>query len=344
MKKKFISIVIITIFTCFLFATENKEYYEFVNEYPTIKLPIDGEEFVFLLDTGASKSIMSNKMAQKLIGDKKIDVSEDEYKEKFEMLLDISVSLLKGQPEYSSFSDEELLEIAKEKAKSKNGFYFTLKNFYFANKHIEEIKLKSYTDYNEFLFDSVCVDGILGTDFLMNFEIVIFDYKKKRIYFDCEPKINRNVVKMYHPIEDKINPIFNDLKSKEEDLGIKVKSFQSAFIPIMLYDEERYFCMDTGNVTSAAIIYAETEDELKESEINKNDTIGNPTYFYKTLRIGNKKYKNVKCCYFTYPGIVALSGEIHKKNEVFKANFLGHDFFKDKIIQFDFKNKTFGIK
>ena len=344
MKKKFISIVIITIFTCLLFASENKEYYEFVNEYPTIKLPIDGEEFVFLLDTGASKSIMSNKMAQKLIGDKKIDVSEEEYKEKFEMLLDISVSLLKGQPEYSSFSDEELLEIAKEKAKSKNGFYFTLKNFYFANKHIEEIKLKSYTDYNEFLFDSVCVDGILGTDFLMNFEIVIFDYKKKRIYFDCEPKINRNVVKMYHPIEDKINPIFNDLKSKEEDLGIKVKSFQSAFIPIMLNDEERYFCMDTGNVTSAAIIYAETEDELKESEINKNDTIGNPTYFYKILRIGNKKYKNVKCCFFTYPGLVIMSDEIHKKNEEFKANFLGLDFFKDKIIQFDFKNKTFGIK
>lgn len=344
MKKKFISIVIITIFTCLLFASENKEYYEFVNEYPTIKLPIDGEEFVFLLDTGASKSIMSNKMAQKLIGDKKIDVSEDEYKEKFEMLLDISVSLLKGQPEYSSFSDEELLEIAKEKAKSKNGFYFTLKNFYFANKHIEEIKLKSYTDYNELLFDSVCVDGILGTDFLMNFEIVIFDYKKKRIYFDCEPKINRNLVKMYHPIEDKINPIFNDLKSKEEDLGIKVKSFQSAFIPIMLNDEERYFCVDTGNLTAAAIISAETEDELKESEINKNDTIGNPTYFYKTLRIGNKKYKNVRCCYFTYPGLVIMSDEMHKKNEEFKANFLGHDFFKDKIIQFDFKNKTFGIK
>ena len=63
-----------------------------------------------------------------------------------------------------------------------------------------------------------------------------------------------------------------------------------------------------------------TEDELKESEINKNDTIGNPTYFYKTLRIGNKKYKNVKCCYFTYPGIVALSGEINKKNEVLMAS------------------------
>ena len=344
MKKKFISIVIITIFTCFLFASENKEYYEFVNEYPTIKLPIDGQEYVFLLDTGVIKSIMSNKMAQKLIGDKKIDVSEEAYKENLEKLLDIGVSFLKEQPEYSSFSDEELLEIAKEKVKPKNGFYLTLRNFYFANKYIEEIKLHSDTDYDEYIFDSSKIDGILGIDFLEKFDIVIFDYKNKRIYFDCEQKIKRNLVKMYHPIEDKINPIFNDLKSKEEDLGIKVKSFQSAFIPIMLNDEERYFCMDTGNVTSAAIIYAETEDELKESEINKNDTIGNPTYFYKTLRIGNKKYKNVKCCYFTYPGIVALSGEIHKKNEEFKANFLGHDFFKDKIIQFDFKNKTFGIK
>lgn len=38
-----------------------------------------------------------------------------------------------------------------------------------------------------------------------------------------------------------------------------------------------------------------------------------------------------------------MSDEIHKKNEVFKAN-IGHEFFKDKIIQFDFKNKTFGIK
>ena len=71
MKKTFLSIIIFALFTCLLFATENKEYYEFVNEYPTIKLPIDGEEFVFLLDTGASKSIMSNKMAQKLICEKK---------------------------------------------------------------------------------------------------------------------------------------------------------------------------------------------------------------------------------------------------------------------------------
>ena len=291
MKKKFISIVIITIFTCFLFASENKEYYEFVNEYPTIKLPIDGQEYVFLLDTGVIKSIMSNKMAQKLIGDKKIDVSEEAYKENLEKLLDIGVSFLKEQPEYSSFSDEELLEIAKEKVKPKNGFYLTLRNFYFANKYIEEIKLHSDTDYDEYIFDSSKIDGILGIDFLEKFDIVIFDYKNKRIYFDCEQKIKRNLVKMYHPIEDKINPIFNDLKSKEEDLGIKVKSFQSAFIPIMLNDEERYFCMDTGNVTSAAIIYAETEDELKESEINKNDTIGNPTYFYKTLRIGKKNIR-----------------------------------------------------
>ena len=344
MKKTFLSIIIITIFTCFLFASENKEYYEFVNEYPTIKLPIDGEEFVFLLDTGASRSIMSNKMAQKLTGDKKIDFSEEAYKENLEKLLDIGVSFLKEQPEYSSFSDEELLEIVKAKVKPTNGFYLTLKNFYFANKYIEEIRLESDTDYDEYIFDSSKIDGILGIDFLEKFDIVIFDYKNKRIYFGCEQKIKRNLVKMYHPIEDKINPIFNDLKSKEEGLGVKVKSFQNAFIPIMLNDEERYFCVDTGNLTAAAIISAETEDELKESEINKNDTIGNPTYFYKTLRIGNKKYKNVRCCYFTYPGLVSLSDEIHKKNEDFKANFLGHDFFKDKIIQFDFKNKTFGIK
>ena len=248
MKKKFISIIIITIFTCFLFASENKEYYEFVNEYPTIKLPIDGQEYVFLLDTGASRSIMSNKMAQKLIGDKKIDFSEEAYKENLEKLLDIGVSFFKEQPEYTSFSDEELLEIAKEKVKPKNGFYLTLKNFYFANKYIEEIKLHSDTDYDEYIFDSSKIDGILGIDFLEKFEIVIFDYKNKRIYFDCEPKIKRNLVKMYHPIEEKINPIFNDLKSKEEDLGVKVKSFQSAIIPIMLNDEERYFCVDTLNL------------------------------------------------------------------------------------------------
>lgn len=344
MKKSFLSIFLIAVFACFLFATENKEYYEFVNEYPTIKLPIDGQEYVFLLDTGSNKSIMSNKMTQKFIADKKINVSENDNKEMFTALLDNIIPILRLQPEYASFSDEELLEIAKEKAKPKNGFYLTLTNFYFENKYIEEIKLHTYTDYDEDIFDSSKIDGILGTDFLEKFEIVIFDYKNKRIYFDCEPKIKRNLVKMYHPMEEKIKPIFNDFKNNEETLGIKVKFFQSAFIPIMLNDEERYFCMDTGNITSAAIISAETAEELKESEINKNDNIGNPTYFYKTLRIGNKKYKNVRCCYFSYPGIVTLSDEIHKKNEDFKANFLGHDFFKDKIIQFDFKNKTFGIK
>ena len=74
MKKSFLSIFLIALFTCFLFATENKEYYEFVNEYPTITLPIDGQEYVFLLDTGSNKSIMSNKMTQKFIGEKKINL------------------------------------------------------------------------------------------------------------------------------------------------------------------------------------------------------------------------------------------------------------------------------
>ena len=126
MKKTFLSIIIFALFTCFLFASENKEYYEFVNEYPTIKLPIDGQEYIFLLDTGATKSIMSNKMALKLIGDKKIDFSEEAYKENLEKLLDIGVSFLKEQPEYSSFSDEELLEIVKGKLKHNNGFNLTL--------------------------------------------------------------------------------------------------------------------------------------------------------------------------------------------------------------------------
>ena len=65
-------------------------------------------------------------------------------------------------------------------------------------------------------------------------------------------------------------------------------------------------------------------DEVKKAALAKPigkdyELVYYPTYFYKILRIGNKKYKNVRCYYFTYPGLVSLSDEIHKKNEDFKG-------------------------
>lgn len=330
MKKTFLSIIIITIFTCFLFASENKEYYEFVNEYPTIKLPINGEEYVFLLDTGATKSIMSNKMGQKIIGDKKIDFSEEAYKENLEKQLDIWVSFLKEQPEYSSFSDEELLEIVKEKIRPNSGFWLTLKDFYFANKYIKEIRLESDTEYRDWIFDLKNIDGFLGLDFLMNFEMVIFDYKQKRIYFDCEPMIKKNLIKVINPYE------MPEVNIKSENVKVN-KGESPFFISVYVNNEIHDIMIDTG-AESALLLSAKTEEELKEAQ-DKNDEL-----FYKTIKIGNKKYKNIETTYTSSPRVYFIDEEHHKNVETFKLSFLGHDFFKDKIIQFDFKNKTFGIK
>ena len=330
MKKTFLSIIIIALFTCFLFASENKEYYEFVNEYPTIKLPINGEEYVFLLDTGASRSIMSNKIGQKIIGDKKIDVSEEAYKENLEKLLNIGVSFLKEQPEYSSFSDEELLEIVKGKLKHNNGFICTLKDFYFANKYIKKIRLESDTEYRDWIFDLKNIDGILGLDFLLNFEMVIFDYKQKRIYFDCEPMIKKNLIKVINPYE------MPEVNIKSENVKVN-KGESPFFISVYVNNEIHDIMIDTG-AESALLLSAKTEEELKEAQ-DKNDEL-----FYKTIKIGNKKYKNIETTYTSSPRVYFIDEEHHKNVETFKLSFLGHDFFKDKIIQFDFKNRTFGIK
>lgn len=328
MKKSFLSIFLIAVFACFLFATEKKEYYEFVNEYPTIKLPIDGEEFVFLLDTGASKSIMSDKVAQKIVRDKNIDVSKEKYKENFETLLNAIVPILKEQSEYASFSDEELLEIVKEKARPRKSVYFILKDFIFANKSIKEIRLESYNEYRSFLFDKKNVDGILGLDFLMNFEMVVFDYKQKRMFFDCEPMIKKNLVKVINPYE------MPEVNIKSENAKI-VKRESPFFISAYVNNEQHDIMIDTGS-ESAFLLSAKTEEELKEAQKDRA--------LYKTIKIGKKKYKNVEITYTSSPRVYFIDEEHNNNVETLKLSFLGHEFFKDKIIQFDFKNKTFGIK
>ena len=66
MKKAFIFILLFTCISIFAVSENNKEYFEFVNEYPTINIQIAEQDFVFLLDSSSNKSFLSNKMIKKL--------------------------------------------------------------------------------------------------------------------------------------------------------------------------------------------------------------------------------------------------------------------------------------
>ena len=86
-------------------------------------------------------------------------------------------------------------------------------------------------------------------------------------------------------------------------------------------------------------------DEIKETEMineEKNENIANMEFFFRIdLEIGSKQFNNLKACFSSHPGIITAY-DVNQLG-VSEVN-IGHDFFKDKIIQFDFKNRTFGIK
>ena len=162
MKKAFIFILLFTCISIFAVSENNKEYFEFVNEYPTINLQIAEQDFVFLLDSGSNKSFLSNKMIKKL-------GIEDLNNKK---------------------ATQNILEEFDE---SKAYFYIKLSDFQIGPENIKEIKLFSEKEKSSFFEKYSDIDGILGLDVLHEFSNLIIDYKNKRIYFNKTDKIENTV-------------------------------------------------------------------------------------------------------------------------------------------------------
>jgi len=167
-------------------------------------------------------------------------------------------------------------------------------------------------------------DGIIGQDAFRQFSNIIIDYKNKVIVFDGEP-INGDEIPM---IIDEQGLCFIDLllNGKKEtcliDTGADVFILRGSF-----------FEKDCNYNYSKL----EQIEKLKERKVELTPP---HNYLFKNVKIGNVKYKKIT-------GLLASDSRIQMTPEararLSEYSSLGFPFFKDKIIQLDYKNQVFRI-
>lgn len=167
------------------------------------------------------------------------------------------------------------------------------------------------------------VDGMLGIDFFTMYDNVVFDYKEKKLKFNQSP-INENFVKMYK------------------------SSANTYYIYYYVNGIEDFGLIDTGAMVfivreTYKTPYAEfSEDEIKKM-IEQSEVLNEKVSHinFENINIGHTEYNNMK-------GYLARDKRLKaedkaKKSCRFKSS-LGTPFYKNHIIQLDFKNNKFYIE
>ena len=306
MKKAFIFILLFTCISIFAVSENNKEYFEFVNEYPTIDIQIAEQDFVFLLDSGSNKSFLSNKMIKKL-------GIEDLINKK---------------------ATQNILEEFDE---SKAYFYIKLSDFQIGPENIKEIKLFSEKEKSSFFEKYSDIDGILGLDVLHEFSNLIIDYKNKRIYFNTTEKIENTVNSSSKKFsKEEVDKFSQEMKAVYEIYkdNPSVKNVTYGYKPSIptvsafIDSEEKNAIICTGFLEKNSVIFVD-ENQTKSS-VNKKIKIGTKTFKKTTFDLLENNFLDNE----------SLIETINNTNN---SILLGHGFLKNKIIQFDFKNGIFAI-
>ncbi len=166
-------------------------------------------------------------------------------------------------------------------------------------------------------------DGLLGIDFLSQYDNLVFDYKNKTLKLNQNP-INSTPIPMY---------------KKSKNLFYVYYSVDGV--------------LDFGLIDTGAQVFIIREDyknnytDISEEEINKLRSGPdiqlkkmNPIFFNEII-LGNITYKNI-------PGRLAIDKHIivaqKDRKELRKRSSLGAPFFKNHIIQLDLKNNLFYIE
>ncbi|WP_321289194.1 aspartyl protease family protein [uncultured Sunxiuqinia sp.] len=134
---------------------------------------------------------------------------------------------------------------------------------------------------------------------------------------------------------------FNELRNNQiQEIDIKVFS-NSIIVPVIIGEKVRHFRFDTG---ASTFISPKLKEELRlETIIDSTlgyDYYGNSKQIFKTIipsfTIGQTKYANIKA------DIIRPIQDLKVCN-IDIDGFLGSDFFAEKVVQVDIKNKKITI-
>ncbi|MBP5520324.1 MAG: hypothetical protein J6X84_07085 [Treponema sp.] len=203
-------------------------------------------------------------------------------------------------------------------------------NFNFFIQSIGSWNIPSYSGeiksipfyFSDYQFDQF--EGFIGEDAFMQFSNVIIDYKNKLIIFDGE------IIK-----GDSIPMIID-----EEGL---------CFIEFLCDGRKETGLIDTGadNFVLRSTYFEKncdfhytTKEQIEMLKNRKIQITDHKDYSFNEIKIGKTKYKKMN-------GLLASDSCIKMTDEArgrtSEYSLLGFPFFKDKIIQLDYKNKVFRI-
>ncbi len=166
------------------------------------------------------------------------------------------------------------------------------------------------------------IDGLLGIDFLSQYENVVFDYKRKKIKFNQLP-INNYPIEMYKDISDTFY-FFYSLDGIK-DYGLLDTGCDSFIV------RENYQT-DYAEVSDDEIREIRNGPNLVKKKMDK-------VHFNK-IDIGKISYKNMYG-YFAIDERVKMNATAEKIHRI--RSIIGYSFFRNHIIQLDFKNSLFYI-
>ncbi|MDP2454788.1 MULTISPECIES: hypothetical protein [unclassified Kaistella] len=218
----------------------------------------------------------------------------------------------------------EKTELIKSKEIRPNDFaaghsMFVVKN---QNLKIDNFEIKNYDLQGLLNFEQGEVCGVVGSDIFKD-KYVTINFSKKEI--EVSDKLKRKLLKQIQFVDAKY--INNKLH-----------------VPIRIDDKTYYFLYDSGASIFPMITYKENMKQVIENkEIVENFNLknfNNPLILRavdinKNIQLGNNNFM-VKQLWFTDEDYFGF-----KQQDI--DGIIGNDFFYDKIIVLDFKNKRFGI-
>ena len=190
---------------------------------------------------------------------------------------------------------------------------------------IENAQFKYQKDEFKASYQGIHYDGVIGLSFFKNFGQVTFDFKNQKVILG-EYEIDSTPIKM-----------------------VEVNILDNIFyeIPIYINGNPDTAIIDFGTKGFAVIrenfgrAKHDFEDEDYLKSFDKSLLEWNSYINIESLEVGDFVFEDVKCQnskgrLINIPDIV--------RNVIFYNNTIGIEFFKDKIVQFDFENNLFYVK
>ncbi len=273
---------------------------------PVIKLKYKETDFFFLVDTGCTNSWISTAGIKKIYGS-------------FDNFLDQNLD------SYIKWGKSN--NIHKINGKSKK----QIKKIY-----ADDLKKMNVITTNVFSFDlfsggfyympnSRKLDGTIGMDFLTNHENVTFDFVNKTIKFD-------------------------DLRLNGSVIPLIIDNANTPYIEFSYQDKKEIGLLDTGNYTFSPRSNIGKDQNHYNFEFNQNFSVAYNGKIKKrfpwllnfdNIQIGSIDYNNIKG---VYSNIWFSSYRKGAQNLLQHVNGIGCEFFRNHVIQFDWKNNEFIIK